>query len=502
MVYGINDQSCAAGLSCGDADGGSIVDCCRTLVVPATASFPMGCTLAEDTSCNFFDDGEEPEHSLAMSSFALDAFEVTVGRFRAFVNAFDGTPPPSGAGADPNVPGSGWDTSWNPTWSSLDGSQAMLTSNLSCDLTHLTWTDTAGPHENDAINCVNWFEAFAFCAWDGGWLPTEAEWEYAARGTDHRIYPWGNADPSLSANVDLANDAYSNDAGTTFLPVGRFASGDGPWGHRDQAGGMWEWAMDAYDANWYNEVVLPDGGSSCANCADLSSLPDAGRAIRGGAYYNDDAQLRSAYRFGVAPTASLPYFGFRCARTPPLLFDPTGYVSVGNTWAGYGWTVTDQTQTRPDTTCTPDAGTTVTPECTTLGCTPTFAGTMSGRVSACTDDAGFAALGWALNQARGPSVSGTWPIPATGGVTIAFTNADTAPVRLEIHAPNPEIFWCAPLASGVEIPWSSMTQNCWAPDGGTLTPGQLVESADISVFGNATTATPFNIAITNITITP
>ena len=89
------------GLTCGDADVGISVSCCRSIVVPATTSFPMGCTTTEDRSCNQSGDGETPEHIVALSSFALDTFEVTVGRFRNFVNAFDGTESPSGSGSGP-----------------------------------------------------------------------------------------------------------------------------------------------------------------------------------------------------------------------------------------------------------------------------------------------------------------------------------------------------------------------------------------------------------------
>ena len=181
MAYGISGQSCGSGLTCGDADAGISVSCCQSLQVPA-GTFSMGCTTGEDSNCQT---DEQPEHSVTLSSFALDTFQVTVGRFENFVDAFDGTPPPAGAGADPNVANSGWGNAGDSGWSSLATTQATLIDNISsCGG---SWT----AYENAAMSCVSWYEAFAFCAWDGGWLPTEAEWEYAARGTDHQDLPVG-----------------------------------------------------------------------------------------------------------------------------------------------------------------------------------------------------------------------------------------------------------------------------------------------------------------------
>src|SRR4051812_38833930 len=120
-----------------------------------------------------------------VSSFRLDKYEVTVGRFRAFVEAGMGTrssPPPSGAGTHPNVPGSGWDASWN---ASLATSTDELLTRLSQDLPQLplhTWTDVPAANENRPINNLTWYEAMAFCIWDGGYLPTSTEWSYAAAG--------------------------------------------------------------------------------------------------------------------------------------------------------------------------------------------------------------------------------------------------------------------------------------------------------------------------------
>ena len=315
--------SCTPGQTCGFLFGGGAagIDCCQSIVVPATTSFPMGCVTGSvdagaDPNCNQFDDGEEPQHNVTLSTFALDKFEVTVARFRKFVNFVsalaEGVPTPAqDAGADPNVPGSGWGNAGDTGWTNVDASAWTSTTGdvATCGG---TWSVPPGGHENAAINCVTWYEAFAFCAWDGGWLPTEAEWEYAARGTDHRIYPWGSM-PAPSSTALMANDAYSGSGSSQTIPVGSYPQGNGPFGHSDQAGGMWEWVMDWYDPGWYSEA---DGGARCSNCANLTSNASSDRVLRGGSWNAYASFARSADRFNNSPSYRNFNYGFRCARTP------------------------------------------------------------------------------------------------------------------------------------------------------------------------------------------
>jgi formylglycine-generating enzyme required for sulfatase activity len=293
---GPEGPSCAGGLTC---EGAS---CCLSLAVPG-GSFAMGRSIAgTDASTALSVEGfpsELPEHSASVSPFYLDAFEVSVGRFRKFVNQFDGTPPANGAGAHPLISNSGWQSAWS---SYLVPSKAALLTELK-QHSNPTWTDAVGQNENFAINLVDWYVAFAFCVWDGGRLPTEAEWEFAAAGgDDNRLYPWGQDTPT----VQMANFAGSE--ATPQHDIGTHDPGNGRWGHRDLAANLWEWVLDRYDPTWY-----AGSGSTCDDCANLSvgSL----RVHRGGTYWRSEGYMRAAHRSeGTDPALHFATIGIRCAR--------------------------------------------------------------------------------------------------------------------------------------------------------------------------------------------
>lgn len=250
-----------------------------------------------------------------VSDFRLDTYEVTVGRFRQFVNAGMGTqasPPTPGTGArtlNGMANQGGWDAAWTP---SLTANSAALVAAVKCSATYQSWTDTPGANEALPMNCITWFEMFAFCAWDGGFLPTEAEWNYAAAGgNEQRAYPWSNPASSLAIDCSYAN-YYNGTAYCTNPPngaVNRVGSespkGDGKYGQADLAGNVWEWTLDWLASPYSNP---------CTDCAELT--PATLRVFRAGYFGVDASALRGALRFGAGATGRRLDVGVRCARTP------------------------------------------------------------------------------------------------------------------------------------------------------------------------------------------
>ena len=155
------------------------------------------------------------------------------------------------------------------------------------------------------VSSVSWEEAQAYCAYAGGRLPSEAEWEKAARGgLEAMPYPWGNSDPICQSGADhgaLSSDCNLKDA----LPVGSFQPNG--FGVYDMAGNVWEWVADWYDAGYYS--ISP---------ASNPIGPELGekRAIRGGSWGNNINFLRVAFRYSLSPEQRSDVIGFRCVRIP------------------------------------------------------------------------------------------------------------------------------------------------------------------------------------------
>ena len=301
----VTGTSCVAlPYNCGVAGNNN---CCNSLLVSG-GTYYRSFDVAGD-----IDSGNQGSPA-TVSNFHLDKYEVTVGRFRAFVAANQGTqvhPPSPNAGAHPGIPGSGWEAGWNMQ---LATDTTALMASLTCSSPgsgagKQTWTDTPGANENRPINCVTWYEAMAFCAWDGGYLPTEAEWNYAAAGGDEqRAFPWSN--PPASTMIDSDHASYGcdpNGTGTgcsiqSLSPVGTKPLGDGRWGQSDLAGNVGEWGLDSYGL-----YLVP-----CTDCVYLNAARD--RIARGGAFQYASSILRTGVRDLFMPSSRYPQYGIRCAR--------------------------------------------------------------------------------------------------------------------------------------------------------------------------------------------
>ncbi len=262
-----------------------------------------------------------------VSGYRLDKYDVTVGRFRQFVTAWNGGSgwtPPAGSGKHTHLNGgqglanSGSAGTFEPGWAVTDnGNIAPTASNLSdavCDPSsahaYATWTPSVAGDEKLPINCVNWFEAYAFCIWDGGFLPSKAEWEYtAAAGSQQRQYPWGSADPGTANQYAIYDCDYPSGSGTctgvaSIAPVGTPTLGAGFWGQLDLAGNVWQWNID-----WDAAYVDP-----CTDCADLTAA--SYRVVQGGIFSGTTDGLMPQNRYDGVPVNRLNNIGFRCARTP------------------------------------------------------------------------------------------------------------------------------------------------------------------------------------------
>jgi formylglycine-generating enzyme len=261
--------------------------------------------------------------SATVSDFRLDEYEITVGRFRQFVDAVTspaGGMPAPGSGkhsylADGGLNG-GMDPGWDPSWTaSLPTTYGAWTQSLTCAAP--TWTPMPGLQENLPINCITWFEAYAFCIWDGGFLPSEAEWNYAAAGgggdsMGQRAYPWSDSPASRIIDCSYANyspEGGTGCAGSRVNEVGAEApKGNGRFGQADLAGNAYEWVLD-----WF---VTPYP-SPCVDCAVLTTTSTTtNRVFRGGSCKGTAAALLTTSRAVAPPAIRYSDLGARCARSP------------------------------------------------------------------------------------------------------------------------------------------------------------------------------------------
>ena len=305
--------TCTGGATCWGPPGqayccsGTVADCAPSCHAPATGNVDGGngqtnCGASgSDNCCTTLDveggtflrsyDGvrnTDNTNPATVSTFALDKYEVTVGRFRAFVDAIVPTywTPAPGAGVHTHLNGgmglvdsSGDGGTYEPGWDpSLDSyvqmTQVEWDTALQC-ASDSTWTTSPGTMEAYPANCVTWEAAYAFCIWDGGFLPSETEWNYAASGgSQQRLYAWSSPPMSTTVDCSYANYKYSPSMPCVGGPtlVGAEPNGNGKWGQSDLTGNIYEWTLDFYAA-----YVSP-----CIDCGYLSNTNATnGRTLRG-----------------------------------------------------------------------------------------------------------------------------------------------------------------------------------------------------------------------------
>jgi formylglycine-generating enzyme required for sulfatase activity len=208
------------------------------------------------------DADEQPVHKVYVNTFLMDKYQVSVGHYARFLEATS--------------------HEVQEEWSLMNRPQ----------------------HQNRPVANVDWADAVAYCKWAGKRLPTEAEWEKAARGTDGRIYPWGN-EPPTKFLANSGKEVWSSH--TALTQVGTFEEGKSPYGIYDMAGNVWEWVSDWYDPDYYknspskNPTGPPTGES---------------KVIRGGSWGSGPEAMRAADREIHLPSFRGLGTGFRCAKTP------------------------------------------------------------------------------------------------------------------------------------------------------------------------------------------
>jgi formylglycine-generating enzyme required for sulfatase activity len=249
-----------------------------------TGTFRMGSTFEEnkkhkdicrkyDSACQlwWFND-EYPNHLVLLDSYWIDLFEVTNAKYQEFVLA----------------------TGHRPALDETCQSDKCREGNL--------WKENSFPPQisHQPVTQVSWHDANAYCHWRGKRLPSEAEWEKAARGPGGSMYPWGSGSPKHRATYGRKwRGIY------TMTDVGTYSKGASIYGVFDMAGNVWEWVDDWYDLKYYNlgrkkNPRGPAGGEF--------------KVVRGGSWVNYPDTLRSAFRRWSRPEVRFNDTGFRCAR--------------------------------------------------------------------------------------------------------------------------------------------------------------------------------------------
>jgi formylglycine-generating enzyme required for sulfatase activity len=216
---------------------------------------------------------ELPQHSVTLDSFWIDRTEVSNAQYRQCVDS------------------------------------GICQAPTKCDWGEPTYDDKT--KTNYPVVCVSWYDTQAYCAWVGRQLPTEAEWEYAARGPKGNIYPWGNEFNGTRLNFCDRNctqkwkNVNYGDGYVTTAPVGSYEAGGSWCGALDMAGNVWEWVSDWY-SNYPPAMQTNPAGPATGDT----------KVVRGGSWYDTLTFVRAANRVGELPSNRTGHRGFRCVMLP------------------------------------------------------------------------------------------------------------------------------------------------------------------------------------------
>ncbi len=239
--------------------------------IPA-GPFAMGAVIENERLWG--DTDEEPVHTVFLSEYFIGRYEVTTHEFSAFLNAHP------------------------------DEAERYIETGTAVTIQRVDGMYRSRPGlEKHPANRVSWYGADAYCRWRGKRLPTEAEWEKAARGNDERIFPWGNQFPHNDFVTFRRN--FSRDGFDAMTPVDTLPGGQSPYGVYHMAGNVWEWVADWYEDSYYEESPAKDPQG-----------PETGisKVLRGGNWYYKAYYMRTTYRFNEYPDAFKIWQGFRCAQ--------------------------------------------------------------------------------------------------------------------------------------------------------------------------------------------
>jgi len=245
----------------------------------------MGSEMSKDSEA---DDDEMPQHKLNLEEYWIGRYPVTVRQFSTFVKANGYRTTAEKQGSSWGYTGEGWEEIKGADWLHPRGPDSSVRQKLAHPVTQVSWDDT--------LAFCQWASQATGCAVR---LPTEAEWEKAARGVDGRIWPWGEKPP------DRSRCKFNMNVGDT-TPVGKYSpAGDSPYGCADMAGNVWEWTYSLYKFYPYRN----EDGREAAESQEL-------RVLRGGSFNDLQGYVRCAARDKASPNDRDYSVGFRVVVSP------------------------------------------------------------------------------------------------------------------------------------------------------------------------------------------